>query len=113
MTSRVGINGFGRMGRLAMRAGWDRPGLRFTQINETATDAAGSAHLLQFDSVHGTWDRACASDDASVLVDGNALAHSSNPALADTIDTRIDLLRRQWALPADVELAPLATEENR
>ena len=59
MTKRVGINGFGRMGRLGLRAGWGFRELEVTQVNEVATDAAGSAHLLKFDSVHGTWDRDC------------------------------------------------------
>ena len=59
MTVRVGINGFGRMGRLGLRAAWGRPDFRVTRVNEIATDAAGSAHLLKFDSVHGTWDVDC------------------------------------------------------
>ncbi|HYQ71832.1 MAG TPA: glyceraldehyde 3-phosphate dehydrogenase NAD-binding domain-containing protein, partial [Gammaproteobacteria bacterium] len=59
MTVRIGINGFGRMGRLGLRAGWGREGLSIVRMNEIATDAAGSAHLLKFDSVHGTWDVDC------------------------------------------------------
>ncbi|MGD8588990.1 MAG: glyceraldehyde 3-phosphate dehydrogenase NAD-binding domain-containing protein, partial [Chromatiales bacterium] len=47
MSARIGINGFGRMGRLGLRAAWGRTGLAFTRINEIATDAAGSAHLLK------------------------------------------------------------------
>ena len=53
--TRVGINGFGRMGRLALRAGWDRPDLEFVHVNELDGDAATGAHLLEFDSVHGRW----------------------------------------------------------
>ena len=45
MKAKIGINGFGRMGRLALRAGWDSKGIVFKRINEPATDAAGSAHL--------------------------------------------------------------------
>ena len=67
---RIAINGFGRMGRLGMRAGWDRPELAFTRVNEIATDAAGSAHLLKFDSVHGVWDRETGADTGGMLVDG-------------------------------------------
>ncbi len=55
MTIKVGINGFGRMGRLALRAAWDWPELEFVQINDPAGDAATLAHLLEFDSVHGRW----------------------------------------------------------
>jgi glyceraldehyde 3-phosphate dehydrogenase len=50
---RVGIKGFGRMGRLAQRAGWGKPDLAFVQVNEVAGNAATAAHLLAFDSVHG------------------------------------------------------------
>ena len=55
--TRIGINGFGRMGRLALRAGWGGPGLTFAHVNELHGDAATAAHLLTFDSVHGRWDR--------------------------------------------------------
>jgi glyceraldehyde-3-phosphate dehydrogenase/erythrose-4-phosphate dehydrogenase len=54
LINRIGINGFGHMGRLALRAALDRPAganLGFARINEIACDAASSAHLLQFDSV--------------------------------------------------------------
>ena len=55
MTARVGINGFGRMGRLALRAAWGWPELAFMHVNELAGDAATAAHLLTFDSIHGRW----------------------------------------------------------
>lgn len=84
MSIKVGINGFGRMGRLGVRAGWDMPELEFVHINEIATDAAGSAHLLKFDSVHGTWDHDTSSEDSNVIIDGKILAHSSNTAIGDT-----------------------------
>ena len=57
MTTRVGINGFGRIGRLALRAAWDWPDLDIVHINELHGDAETLAHLLKFDSVHGRWDR--------------------------------------------------------
>ena len=53
--TRVGINGFGRIGRLALRAAWGWPELRFTHVNEVKGGAATAAHLLEFDSVHGRW----------------------------------------------------------
>ena len=56
MALNVGINGFGRMGRLTLRAAWGGPTMRFVQINDPAGDAATLAHLLNFDSVHGRWD---------------------------------------------------------
>lgn len=84
MTAQIGINGFGRMGRLGLRAGWNRPGLRFVQINEVSCDAAASAHLLKFDSVHGRFPPDCDTAQGQLLVDGQALAYSRNPAIAET-----------------------------
>jgi glyceraldehyde 3-phosphate dehydrogenase len=57
MATKIGINGFGRMGRLFLRAAWDSPDLEITHINELAGDAEVAAHLLEFDSVHGRWNR--------------------------------------------------------
>ena len=55
MKIKIGINGFGRIGRLALRAAFDWPDFEFVQINDPAGDAATFAHLLNFDSVHGRW----------------------------------------------------------
>ncbi len=46
MSVRIGINGFGRIGRLALRAGWGRPELEFAHVNELAGGAEVAAHLL-------------------------------------------------------------------
>ena len=56
MTIRVGINGFGRMGRLALRAGWGAPGLDFVHVNEIHGGPEAAAHLLTFDSIHGRFE---------------------------------------------------------
>ena len=55
MTVKVGINGFGRMGRLTLRAAFDWEGFEFIHVNDPAGDANTFAHLLTFDSVHGRW----------------------------------------------------------
>ena len=77
MPPRIGINGFGRMGRLALRAGWGRLDLQFVHINEIAGGAATAAHLLAFDSVHGRWRRQVEADERSVTIDGTAVAFSA------------------------------------
>ena len=79
---RIGINGFGRMGRLALRAGWQKAPLEFVQINEIGCDAHGSAHLLEFDSIHGRWPHACRSDGDAVMVDGATMRYSMQADLA-------------------------------
>ena len=57
MTVKVGINGFGRMGRLGFRAAWDSSDIEIVHINEVSGGPSLAAHLLEFDSVHGRWDR--------------------------------------------------------
>ena len=52
---KLGINGFGRIGRLLFRALWGRPGIEIVHVNDPAGDAPTAAHLLAFDSVHGRW----------------------------------------------------------
>ncbi len=75
--TRVGINGFGRMGRLGLRAAWNFPDLRFVHVNEPHGDAATAAHLLTFDSVHGRWDREAAGEGGTLRIDGAELSYSS------------------------------------
>jgi len=84
MMVRIGINGFGRMGRLGLRAGWGREGIVVTQVNEIATDAAGSAHLLKFDSVHGTWDEECSAEGETMLIGDQHIAYTRNATIGET-----------------------------
>ncbi|MDQ5769163.1 ArsJ-associated glyceraldehyde-3-phosphate dehydrogenase [Thiothrix subterranea] len=80
----IGINGFGRMGRLGLRAAWGNPAFTFTQVNEIAGNAATSAHLLKFDSIHGIWSPECSADDDNMLIAGQTIAYTSNKAIEDT-----------------------------
>lgn len=84
MTIKVGINGFGRIGRLVLRAAWDWPGLEFVQINDPAADAATHAHLLNFDSVHGRWSHEASAEGDTIIIDGRRLRLTANRAIADT-----------------------------
>lgn len=81
---RVGINGFGRMGRLALRAGWEHEGIEFVHINEIAGDIDSAAHLLAFDSVHGRWrEDEIAPGDGSVDIAGSEITYSSHARPGD------------------------------
>ena len=75
---RIGINGFGRIGRLVFRALWGRPGIELVHVNDPAGDAVTAAHLLEFDSVHGRWDRGISSDADGFSVQGSPLTWSSS-----------------------------------
>jgi glyceraldehyde-3-phosphate dehydrogenase (arsenate-transferring) len=83
--TRVAINGFGRMGRLAMRASWGWPELDFVHVNEPAGDAATAAHLLMFDSVHGRWSGSAEGEAGALVVEGKRVAYSgaATPAEVD------------------------------
>lgn len=74
MTVRVGINGFGRIGRLALRAAWGGLDLEFVHINEIKGGTTTAAHLLKFDSVHGRWAPDVAAIDDRVCIDGKGLS---------------------------------------
>jgi glyceraldehyde 3-phosphate dehydrogenase len=77
MSTRIGINGFGRIGRLALRAAWDWPELTFAHINEIGGDAAVAAHLLAFDSVHGRWGQAVSGEGDQLQINGSPIGYSS------------------------------------
>src|SRR6201997_1878004 len=65
---RVGINGFGRIGRNVPRACLDESGLEFVAVNDI-TDAKTLAHLLKYDSVHGTLGREVRPEKDGIRID--------------------------------------------
>lgn len=83
--ARIGINGFGRMGRLALRAAWGNEQLDFVRINDISADARCSAHLLEFDSVHGTWSESCRSEGDVIQVADKSMQYSSDESI-DGVD---------------------------
>jgi glyceraldehyde 3-phosphate dehydrogenase len=83
MGVRIGINGFGRIGRLALRAAWGWPELAFAHINELKGDAATSAHLLMFDSVHGRWGRETHGAGDTLSIDDAGISYSSHARPGD------------------------------
>ncbi len=76
---RVGINGFGRIGRLLFRAGFEQ--VEFVGINNLS-DVKGAAHLLKYDSTHGRYNKSVSYDEKNLIVDGKKIPMSStkNPA---------------------------------
>ena len=69
MPIKIGINGFGRIGRLVYRAGMNNSNLEFVAVNDV-TDAKTLAHLLKYDSVHGVLDSKIKAEGNNILVDG-------------------------------------------
>ncbi|MDF1753989.1 MAG: ArsJ-associated glyceraldehyde-3-phosphate dehydrogenase [Verrucomicrobiales bacterium] len=78
MKTRIGINGFGRMGRLGFRAAWDTNDFEIVHINEVKGGSSLAAHLLEYDSVHGRWDRNIEDHDDHLLVDGKKVTFTGH-----------------------------------
>ena len=81
MAVRIGLNGFGRIGRNLFRASINEPGLEFVAINDI-TDAATLAHLLRYDSVHGRLEADIAAEPDALIVNGKRIqvCQERNPA---------------------------------
>ena len=112
MTIKIGINGFGRMGRLALRAAWDWPELKFVHINEPAGDIATAAHLLKYDSIHRTWRHDVRVDGDKMVIDGKAISYSQNTELEASpwAECEVDLLLEcSGKFKSKQALAPLLT----
>ena len=92
MPLKIAINGFGRMGRLVLRAAFDHPELEFVLINEPSGTAEVAAHLLEFDSIHGRWHRDISHGNNSLSIDGHTISVSHAKTLDDLDLTNIDLV---------------------
>ena len=72
MTIKVGINGFGRIGRNAFRAAMANPALEIVAVNDL-TDAETLAHLLKYDSIHGILDAEVKAEKDAIVVNDKAI----------------------------------------
>ena len=72
MSVKVAINGFGRIGRLVLRAGLKSKDVEFVAVNDI-TDTKTLAHLLKYDSVHGTIDADVKAKDNALVVNGKEI----------------------------------------
>jgi glyceraldehyde 3-phosphate dehydrogenase len=94
MALRVGINGFGRIGRLVVRIAEDRGvPLEIVAVNDI-TDAPTLAHLLKYDSVHGVWPKAGKVEDGHLLVGGRKIKvlAEKDPAKLPWKDLGVDVV---------------------
>jgi glyceraldehyde 3-phosphate dehydrogenase len=83
MTVRIGINGFGRIGRLVVRALRHQPELELVHINEHKGGIAVAGHLLEFDTVHGRYPGEVRLDGERLAIDGQPVSFSGHSAPAD------------------------------
>lgn len=89
---KIGINGFGRIGRLVLRASWAWPEFEFVQINDPAGNAETLAHLLEFDSIQGRWSTAVTHNANSIIIDGKTIPVSHHKTIAETDWSHCDLV---------------------
>ena len=78
MTLRIGINGFGRIGRLATRALQQHDGVQVVHVNEIKGGVEAAAHLLEFDTVHGRYDASIAVEDGGFRLDGQLIGFTAH-----------------------------------
>jgi len=101
MAINIGINGFGRMGRLSMRALFqtmqETKDMNIIQINDPAGDAKTHAHLLNFDSVHGRWQFEANANESTIFIkDSQGVEHSilvtNNKTIGETDWSNCDVV---------------------
>jgi len=94
MALRVGINGFGRMGRLALRAAFGNPKIDIVHVNELKGTPETGAHLLEFDSVHGRWRVPIGAGVDSLTIEDRRIGYTafSDPADVPWEDTGVEMV---------------------
>ncbi len=106
MTVKVGINGFGRIGRLVFRAGLSHPEIQVVAINDL-TDAQTNAHLLKYDSVHGMMDADVTAMDDRIKVNGREVQvlAERNPAKLPWAEMGVQVVVESTGLFTDAKKA--------
>ena len=106
MRIKLGINGFGRIGRLVFRASIDHDELEVVGVNDLM-DSATMAHLLTYDSVHGKLDMEVTAKNGAIEVDGKSVAVTSikDPASLAWKDFGVDIVAECTGLFRDHESA--------
>lgn len=83
MTVKLGINGLGRIGRLAFRIAWNNPAFDIVQVNDPGADAETFAHLLNFDSVHGRWQHEATAEGDTLVIGERRIAFSRHKTIGE------------------------------
>ena len=104
MSTKLGINGFGRIGRIVFRAALKHPEIEVVAINDL-TDSATMAHLLKYDSVHGQLPYEIIPRESAIEVDGRSIRFTSvkDPAQLNWSDAGVDIVAECTGLFRDRE----------
>ena len=106
MAVKIGINGFGRIGRLVARAALKAGGIEIVGINDI-TDAATLAHVFKYDSVHGQYPGTVKAEGNSIVIDGTAIPVTAErePANLPWADRKAEIVVESTGLFTDREKA--------
>jgi glyceraldehyde 3-phosphate dehydrogenase len=106
MTVKVGINGFGRIGRLVLRIASERPDVEVVAVNDL-TDSVTNAHLFKYDSVHGTFRGQVEARDKAIVIDGKEIAvfAEKDPSRIPWGDLGADIVIESTGVFTDAEKA--------
>jgi glyceraldehyde 3-phosphate dehydrogenase len=107
MAIRVGINGFGRIGRNVLRAAKQSgAAIDFVGINDL-TDTATLAHLFKYDSVHGTYQGEVSAKDGAIIVDGDEIRITAerDPANLPWAASKVDIVLESTGIFTDADKA--------
>jgi glyceraldehyde 3-phosphate dehydrogenase len=93
MGVRVGINGFGRIGRLVLKAGWNNPDIEWVAVNDL-TDAKTLAYLFKYDSVFGVYPGKVEARENEIVIDGKPVkvVAQKDPAALPWKDLNVDIV---------------------
>ena len=100
----IGINGMGRIGRLAFRIAAENPACKITTINDPAGDASTIAHLLTFDSIQGRWQHEPSTDGQTLIVENHMVHCSRNERIEDTDWSDCDVVIEASGVMRDIKL---------
>lgn len=106
MSIKIGINGFGRIGRMVFRAAMKHPDVEVVAINDL-TDSVTMAHLLTYDSVHGKLTESVSAKEDAIEVDGRSIPITSvkDPSLLKWKEFEVDIVAECTGLFRDAESA--------
>ncbi len=107
MSVRVGINGFGRIGRNVYRAGWSRPGIEWVAVNDLPVPGNVLAHLLKYDSILGQFEGNVEAKGDQLFVNGKQLKvlNFKSPAEIPWKDLGVDIVVESTGVFTDAEKA--------
>jgi glyceraldehyde 3-phosphate dehydrogenase len=107
MAIKMGINGFGRIGRLVFRAAIDNPSVTVTGINDPFIDPEYMAYMLQYDTIHGQFQGTIEHKEGAIIVNGKEIKvyNIMNPAEIPWKDCGADYVVESSGVFTDTEKA--------